>query len=445
MHAFNGVYEETKDDGKASAAGHAAAQRCEGKSVSEPIRADFNIFSGMLRAFRDDGVMRLSGIASSTIKDRHGDVMTDRALAAMLKSADNLTIFVNHEYRVPEDVVGTVEKAWISTTADPTGLDIHDLHFQIAMNDSNPRAVKTFEAIERGSKLGLSIGAMIPDGGAVRDKHSGGFVINDIDLVETSIVSIPANPRSWIDYAVKSLRKKSEERPDLIKELEAEELDHVEDALTTEEIEAVEEAVETAEEPEGVEASADVDLSTQTTTNSAEFTVTTENPDISDATVSITTPYADISIDTGNRGSKPASDGSSQETQASAPENEEEGEVSPWDGLLPTKTEGIDEEDLDDGVIRSTLRSSREVIASLERELEAKNVEITDLKRERDEAVAAAKVALRSTAELLERVSKIPAGRRALIREVQKPNGSLDHLRGFFSDETIEILKRTHA
>jgi len=468
MHAFNSVYEDTKDDGKASAAGHAAAQRCEGKSMGEPLKADrkpdFRIFSGMLKAYRDEGVMRLSGIASSTVKDRHGDVMTDRALAAMLRNADNLTIFVNHDYKVPEDVVGSVEKAWISTSSEPDGMDIHDLHFQIAINDANPRAVQVFEAIDRGTKLGLSIGAMIPDGGAVRDKKSGGYVINDIDLVETSIVSIPANPRSWIDYAVKSLRKHEEQDGVVIEELEADALEHIEDGLTTEELEAVEEAVEAeAEDTEEDEAevkagepeiigepevdfvAAATNTTNDLTTSGNDLTTITTSPTETNATVSISTPYADINIDTGNRGSKPASDGSSQEAQASDPGTEETGaeKANPWEGLLPTKTEAIDEEDLDDALIRSTLRSSRDVIAALEEEVRKKDVEITRLQRDKDEAVAAAKTALRSTAMLLERMAKVPAGRRALLREV--PSGSLEHLRGFFSDETIEIMKRTHA
>jgi hypothetical protein len=46
---------------------------------------------------------------------------------------------------------------------------------------------------------------MIPEGGAKRQKN-GSYIIEHVDLLETSLVGIPANPRSWVDYAAKALR-----------------------------------------------------------------------------------------------------------------------------------------------------------------------------------------------------------------------------------------------
>lgn len=169
----------------------------------------FKIYTGLLKAARGvDGKMRLHGTASSTVKDLHGDTMMPSAIADMETSANkNLTIFLNHSYNVPEDVGGSVERASsISRGFDTEGNQNVDLMFDIVINDANPRAVQTFEAIERGTKLGLSIGAMVPQGGATRNKD-GTFLINHVDLLETSIVGIPANPRSWVEYAVKSLRR----------------------------------------------------------------------------------------------------------------------------------------------------------------------------------------------------------------------------------------------
>lgn len=169
----------------------------------------FQIFSGLLKASRSpsDGRMRLSGIASSTTRDLHGDTMQASAIEDMERSANNnLTIFLNHSYEVPEDVAGSVESAKMRTRGvDALGNPNYDLDVSILINDANERAVKTFEAIERGTKLGLSIGAMIPEGGADRQKN-GTYIINHVDLLETSLVGIPANPRSWVEYAVKSLR-----------------------------------------------------------------------------------------------------------------------------------------------------------------------------------------------------------------------------------------------
>jgi HK97 family phage prohead protease len=168
----------------------------------------FQIFSGILKANRSaDGKMRLHGVASSTTKDLHGDTMMASAIEDMEQAANNnLTIFLNHSYEVPEDVAGSVESARMKTRGvDAGGNPNYDLDMDILVNDANPRAVKAFEAIERGTKLGLSIGALIPEGGARKEK-GGAFLIDHVELLETSLVGIPANPRSWVEYAAKSLR-----------------------------------------------------------------------------------------------------------------------------------------------------------------------------------------------------------------------------------------------
>jgi phage head maturation protease len=110
----------------------------------------------------------------------------------MAQSAkQNMTIFLNHSYDVPEDVAGSVEMAFLRS--HPTDPEIQDLTFDIIVNESNERAVKAWEAIDGGTKLGLSIGARIPDRGATRSKDTGRYTIDHVDLLETSIVGVPAN------------------------------------------------------------------------------------------------------------------------------------------------------------------------------------------------------------------------------------------------------------
>lgn len=170
----------------------------------------FKMFAPRLVASRDAaGQMRIEGIASSTVRDHHGDEITLKALKKMADSSVGMTIFMNHEYRLPEDVFGAVEKSRIvkSGDKDKTGNPIYDLRLGIIVAGSNPDAVRTFELIEKDQvKLGLSIGAMLPEGGYTLNKTDGGrLIIDDIDLVETSMVSIPANPRAFVDYAVKAI------------------------------------------------------------------------------------------------------------------------------------------------------------------------------------------------------------------------------------------------
>lgn len=154
--------------------------------------------------------MFLSGIASSTIKDLHGDTMLPSALIDMEKAAqNNLTIFGNHKYEVPEDVFGSVVKASLSDSGvtDSTGQPIYDLNFEkLRINRRNKRAVESWRSMDDGTKLGLSIGAKIPEGGAIRNKKTGALLIAHVELLETSVVGIPANPRSWIDSVSKSIK-----------------------------------------------------------------------------------------------------------------------------------------------------------------------------------------------------------------------------------------------
>ncbi len=171
--------------------------------------AKFKIYTGMLRAYEvkaADGTTkkRFKTTASSTIKDLAGDEIQYPAIEKMaLKARDNMTIFLNHSYNVPEDVLGSCEDAQvIRRGVDGEGNDIIDLDFDIGLNETNPRAVQAWDAINSGVKLGTSIGAIVRH---ATKKKGGGLLIDDVDLLEASLVGIPANPRSWVQYAVKGL------------------------------------------------------------------------------------------------------------------------------------------------------------------------------------------------------------------------------------------------
>jgi len=171
----------------------------------------FQIYTGLLKAFEGPGgERRFRTTASSTIADLAGDEIMPPAIEKMAEKAKgNLTIFLNHEYRVPEDVLGSVEATTMNTRGvDSEGAPIVDLDFDIRLNDSNPRALQTYEAIKSGVKLGTSIGAIVRH---ATKKKGGGHRIDDLELLEASIVGIPANPRSWVQYAMKSFNKADEE------------------------------------------------------------------------------------------------------------------------------------------------------------------------------------------------------------------------------------------
>jgi hypothetical protein len=168
-------------------------------------------FIPQLVASRDgDGRMRVEGIGSSTVRDHHGDTFSLKALQKMAAASKGMVVFMNHGYEVPKDVFGQIEAVRLSKTGDVderTQQEIWDLRLGILVDGSNPDAVKNFQLIDEDKiNLGISVGAMLPEGGYTVDKDAGGrLLIDDVEPIEFSMVGIPANPRSFVDYAIKSI------------------------------------------------------------------------------------------------------------------------------------------------------------------------------------------------------------------------------------------------
>lgn len=397
------------------------------------MKRDFSIFTGLLKTARKDDDLLLTGIASSTIKDRHGDTMTPKALESMLRSAEGMTIYLNHSYNVPEDVAGTVRQAWINKSDD----ELHDLHFQIAINQDNPRAVQAFNAIDKGTKLGLSIGAMIPEGGAKKQKGTSSFVIDEVELLETSIVSIPANPRSWVEYARKSLLTKGD-IPETEDDEEAVELtksspehNHEADQDNGETPEPKEEDDGLCDEdcccggigPIGVcpdcRCSADVDVA------KAKVTVW---------------PSGKVSVDT-NPSTAP-----SQDVDKTEPENEEPNAEDPLAAALSAMALGIepDVQSVLGPTLLASLQTSRDLMVALVEATKEAISRAERAERDRDEAMEAVRKLAANTEAFITRVSAYPRGRRAIDREVSSTAKTIEGIKesGLFSETVIDMLQK---
>lgn len=173
---------------------------------------DFKLYTNALKVREsDNGDLYVSGTTSSTIRDRQGDEITLDAIKSMADTAkQNMTVFLNHNYNVPEDLFGSVTDARIVKRLDAdTGLEVYDLDIDVKVcpEDENPAAMQAYKAIKRGVKLGMSIGARVEK--VSKRKDSSGldtYVIEKVNLLESSIVGIPANQRSYLQNALKSLR-----------------------------------------------------------------------------------------------------------------------------------------------------------------------------------------------------------------------------------------------
>lgn len=174
---------------------------------------DFKVYTNALKAFEaPNGDLIVSGTTSSTIRDLHGDEMTLNALHSMAETArQNMTIFLNHNYNVPEDLFGSVTDARVVKRYDAeTNSEVYDLDIDVLVckEDENPEAMRAYKAIKRGVKLGLSIGARVDRVSKRKDSKTGedSYVIDSVKLMEASVVGIPANQRSYLQNAVKSLK-----------------------------------------------------------------------------------------------------------------------------------------------------------------------------------------------------------------------------------------------
>lgn len=220
----------------------------------------FKIVTGALKAVDTaDGRRVLHCTASSSITDRHGDEITEDCIRDMSHQAieKSMTIFLNHHYDVPEDVLAkTFASQVLNRVKDGEGNQIWDMDLDIEIVKTNPRADKTWALLKDDQvKLGVSIGAMIEDWEYI-DKDAGfwgGLRIKKVDLLEASVVGIPANQRSWVQNAVKAI--KSFTASTEVEETEETEMPVTPMTLSTDSVEPVE--TETpGTEPESVTADA---------------------------------------------------------------------------------------------------------------------------------------------------------------------------------------------
>ena len=186
---------------------------------------EFKIYTNALKAYEtEDGERYVAGTTSSTIRDLHGDEMSLDALKTMAETArQNMTVLLNHNYNVPEDLFGSATSAEIVKRYDrETNEEVYDLDLNIRVvnEDENPEALRAYRAIKRGVKLGLSIGARVEKArrkAAEGDKPES-IVIEKVRLLEASVVGIPANQRSYLQNAIKSLKSAPEVDSDVFSE-----------------------------------------------------------------------------------------------------------------------------------------------------------------------------------------------------------------------------------
>lgn len=176
--------------------------------------ADFNILTdGMVSDPTSSNIVRMIG--SSTERDLEGDTMSINALQSMTKAAPNMTVWLNHDYTLPGSMFGSIVEA--PKIVHSNG--IADLHLAVDVELENPAAAQVKRYIDKGRRLGCSIGCMVTQFEVADDMDdmsdeqimkimqmgNAPIIIHGVYVVEYSVVGIPANQRSWVENAIRGV------------------------------------------------------------------------------------------------------------------------------------------------------------------------------------------------------------------------------------------------
>lgn len=130
------------------------------------------------------GVGQFEGYASTFGNtDSYGDVIEKGAFKETLKSGRRVLMLDSHNPMAP---IGK----WLGLKEDDKGLYVKG-----EFTPGHSRAADVYAALKHGSVSGMSIGFRVPKGGAVIEEDDEGErrILKQIDLVEVSVVAMPAN------------------------------------------------------------------------------------------------------------------------------------------------------------------------------------------------------------------------------------------------------------
>jgi HK97 family phage prohead protease len=136
----------------------------------------------------------LMGIASTLSVDRDDEKMSENALFDMVKEIKEkgVNLFENHEHGW-QNTLGVIKEA---TLAD------NKVGIRISLDDqqTNPKVAMLLRKLERGIKLGLSVGGTVTKLKWEYSKALGKKikVIDGVKLYEISVVGIPSNADSFL-------------------------------------------------------------------------------------------------------------------------------------------------------------------------------------------------------------------------------------------------------
>ncbi len=125
--------------------------------------------------------------------DSYNDTIEQGAFASTLDGRKRMPLMLyGHN---PGRVIGK----WLHLSEDSKGL-----HAKGEFTPGHSDAMNAYASMKHGAIDGLSIGFRIPDGGSDK-KEDGGRIIKAVDLVEISVVTMPADDAARIEIVKEDL------------------------------------------------------------------------------------------------------------------------------------------------------------------------------------------------------------------------------------------------
>jgi len=156
------------------------------KGVTPTLQKQFIVKSGG----RYHDVYRLTGCASSTAVDLDGDRFTRSALARMEKEIVGVPLLEDHTYKLAS-VIGEISEAHLAAAAKGET----DLIVTLELAFGHQPAERVWRLAEQGINIGLSVGVLVHSSERPPELR-GGILIKDAEILECSVVTIPAQQRS---------------------------------------------------------------------------------------------------------------------------------------------------------------------------------------------------------------------------------------------------------
>lgn len=170
--------------------------------VVQKRKMDFR-FHATIKAYTEkdeagNEIRFIRGVASDDQIDRQGERFSTRAVQRMVETAkQNLTLFGDHNHSW-ENTLGHIVDAKFNNGA-------FEVICQLESEEAQPKIKQLWAKLKSKTRLAFSIGGRVLKVIAEEVNGQTVRVLDDLELLEISVVGIPANPRTWLEAIVKSL------------------------------------------------------------------------------------------------------------------------------------------------------------------------------------------------------------------------------------------------